>query len=221
VVINKDGLISPPFDFNAANVSKFSPEVTGRIAIHSMCERLGWPSLIGRRLLDFGCGVRFARTIINLEIEIDLYAGVDTQAAPISWLLENVRDTRLQFHHLNMRSAMYNPDGVRPSVETLDELVQLRNFDAACMFSVITHQEPEEAELIFAMLYRCAPRLYFTAFIDDGVDGYVERDPQNIGLMSTYSTARMKEILAGAGWKIEKIFPPGFFQQTAFVCSKA
>src|SRR4051794_25552322 len=88
MAIDKDGLISPPFNFNHADVAKFSPEVTGRIAINSMCERLGWPSLKGKRLLDFGCGVRFAATIINLEMEIDLYAGVDTQAAPISWLLQ-------------------------------------------------------------------------------------------------------------------------------------
>jgi hypothetical protein len=220
MAIDEDGLISPPFNFNHADVSKFSPEVTGRIAINSMCERLGWSSLSGRRLLDFGCGVRFATTIINLEMEIDLYAGVDTNATPISWLLENVHDTRLQFHHLNMRSAMYNPAGVIPSVETL-ELMQLRNFDAACMFSVITHQEPDEAELIFAMLHRCAPRLYLTALIDDGIQGYVEQDPQNIGLLSTYSTERLKEMLSRSGWAVESIFPPGFFQQTAFICSRA
>jgi hypothetical protein len=220
MAIDEDGLISPPFNFNHADVSKFSPEVTGRIAINSMCERLGWSSLSGRRLLDFGCGVRFATTIINLEMEIDLYAGVDTNAAPISWLLENVRDTRLQFYHLNMRSAMYNPAGVIPSVETL-ELMQLRNFDAACMFSVITHQEPDEAELIFAMLHRCAARLYFTALVDDGVQGYVEQDPHSIGLLSTYSTERLKEMLSRSGWVVEKIFPPGFFQQTAFICARA
>jgi hypothetical protein len=220
MVINKDGLIAPPFDFNAANVSKFSPEVTGRIAIKSMCERLGWPSLAGKRLLDFGCGVRFARAIINLEMEIDLYAGVDTNAAPITWLQQNVRDPRLQFHHLNMRSAIYNPAGATPAAEAL-ELMDLRNFDAACMFSVITHQAPDDAGLIFAMLHRCAPRMYFTAFVDDSVDGYVERDPHNIGHLSTYSTERMKEILACAGWAVERIFPPGFFQQTAFICSKA
>ncbi|MHB8272683.1 methyltransferase domain-containing protein [Bradyrhizobium sp.] len=220
MAIDADGLISPPFDFNHADVSRFSPEVTGRIAINSMCERLGWSSLGGRRLLDFGCGVRFATTIINLEMEIDLYAGVDTNAAPISWLKENVRDTRLQFHHLNMRSTMYNPAGVTPTVETL-ELMQLRNFDAACMFSVITHQEPEDAELIFAMLRRCAPRLYFTALIDDRVRGYVEKDPQNIGHLSAYSTERLKEMLRRSGWAVERSFPPGFFQQTAFICSRA
>jgi hypothetical protein len=220
MAIDKDDLISPPFNFNHADIAKFSPEVTGRIVINSMCERLGWSSLKGKRLLDFGCGVRFAATIINLEMEIDLYAGVDTQAAPISWLLQNVRDPRLQFHHLDMHSEMYNPTGSRPGVQTLQSM-QLRDFDAACMFSVITHQEPDEAELIFKMLHRCAPRLYFTALIDDSVLGYVERDPQNIGLFSTYTTERLQEMLSRSGWTTDRIFQPALFQQTAFVCSRA
>jgi hypothetical protein len=71
------------------------------------------------------------------------------------------------------------------------------------------------------MLHHCAPRLYFTALIDDSVDGYVEQDPQNIGLFSAYSTERLQQMLARSGWTTERIFQPGFFQQTAFVCSRA
>src|SRR6266849_7220979 len=80
------GPTSPPFDLNSSEISKFSPEVTGRLLLKSMCARLGWPSLAGKRLLDFGCGVRFSRTIFNLEMEIGLYYGIDTNAAPIAWL---------------------------------------------------------------------------------------------------------------------------------------
>jgi hypothetical protein len=156
----------------------------------------------------------------NLEMEIDLYAGVDTQAAPISWLLQNVRDPRLQFHHLDMHSALYNPTGSRPGVETLQPM-QLRDFDAACMFSVITHQEPDEAELVFKMLHRCAPHLYFTAVVNDRIEGYVERDLQKIGHLSTYSTERLKEILSRSGWTVERIVPPSLVQQTALICSKS
>lgn len=56
----------------------------------------------GNRLLDFGCGVRFARTIVNLEIDIDLYAGVDVNQQAVSWLKANVDDPRLRFEFLNM-----------------------------------------------------------------------------------------------------------------------
>jgi hypothetical protein len=62
--------IDPPFNLNASDVAKYSPEVTGHYLLKSLCRRLGWPSLTGQRLLDFGCGVRFAQTIINLGIDI-------------------------------------------------------------------------------------------------------------------------------------------------------
>src|ERR1700744_4044870 len=75
--LESSGPIQPPFDFNSPGVAKFSPEVTGRILLKSLCRRLQWPSLAGRRLLDFGCGVRLASTLVNLEIAIARYVGID------------------------------------------------------------------------------------------------------------------------------------------------
>ena len=64
-VVPADWPIAPPFNLNAPDISQFAPEVTGRTLLSDMCARLGWSSLAGKRLLDFGCGVRFARTIVN------------------------------------------------------------------------------------------------------------------------------------------------------------
>ena len=61
--------IDPPFNFNAAGVVKYPPEVSGFYLLNSLCRRLGWTSLSGKRLIDFGCGVRFTRTLINLGID--------------------------------------------------------------------------------------------------------------------------------------------------------
>ena len=97
----------------------------------------------------------------------------------------------------------------------------LRGFDAACMFSVITHQPPPQSELIFTMLHPCAPRLYFTALIDDSVDDYADRDPSQPLLLATYSTDHVRRLLAKTGWHLDEIFAPSRFQQTAFVCSAA
>jgi len=214
------GPISPPFDFNHTNVSQFSPEVTGRLLLKSMCARLGWPSTSGKRVLDFGCGVRLARTIFNLEIDIGLYVGVDTNNAPIAWLKENLSDPRFRFEHLDMHNALYNPDGRTFGPNALRDM-DLGTFDAACMFSVITHQEPDDAELIFSMLRPCAARLYFTALIDDSVDGYVEKDPERPLLLSAYSTARIIQLLSRTGWRVDNMFPVSLhlFQQAAFVAT--
>ena len=103
--------IDPPFNFNAAGVAKYPPEVTGSRLLNSMCRRLGWNSLAGKRLLDFGCGVRLARTIVNLGIEIDRYVGVDANKAPIDWLRAHVADSRFRFEWLDLANTMYNLHG--------------------------------------------------------------------------------------------------------------
>jgi hypothetical protein len=62
-------------------------------------------------------------------------------------------------------------------------------------------------------------RLYFTAFIDEKVDDYIEADPVNPRLLSTYNQGLMRSLLDDAGWGIERVYEPSFGQQTAFVCS--
>jgi len=62
-------------------------------------------------------------------------------------------------------------------------------------------------------------QLYFTAFIDEKVDEYIEADPANPRHLSTYSPGLMNGLLKESGWRIEQIYPPSSLQQTAFVCS--
>ena len=221
-ILQSRGPIAPPFYFNDANVSRHSPEMTGRIILNSMCARLGWPSLAGKRVLDFGCGVRMVRTIVNLELEIGFYAGIDVNAEAIAWLRQNVDDPWFLFVHLDMRNAFYNLNGGPCGDDTLCSRGVV-GFDVACMFSVITHQAPEDALQIFRMLRPSAERLYFTAFIDDTVDRYVEKDPDHPSHMSTYAPSYLLEILAASGWRSDTSYPrsPLLFQQSAFVCSHA
>jgi SAM-dependent methyltransferase len=215
------GPVLPPFNFNHPDIAKYPPEVTGRLLLKSMCRRLGWPSLSGKRLLDFGCGVRFAATLINLEIEIGRYFGIDVNAAAVEWLKANITAPSFAFAHLDMQQAFYNPSGQVCAEDAVRVLTGDGMFDAACMFSVITHQAPDEAKRIFRMLHPCAPRLYFTALIDDAVTGYAEKASDQPGLYSAYSTAFLTRLLAEVGWTTEAIYPPWHFHQTVFVCSRS
>lgn len=220
-LLETNGPIAPPFSFNHPNVARFSPEVTGRIILKSVTERLGWSSLSSKRILDYGCGVRLAATIYNLEIDVALYAGVDVNRTAIAWLNDNIAYPQFRFEHLDMHNQMYNPGGVICGPSVLRDR-GLSDFDVACMFSVITHQHPPDAELIFSMLRPCAARLYFTAFVDDQIDGYVEGTPENPRLVSTYSTAFLTEILTRTGWRVDAIHaksPDRLFQMTAVVCT--
>ena len=218
--LERCGPIKAPFNFNASEIAAHSPEVTGRILLDSMRQRFGWRSFQGKRLLDFGCGVRFAQTIFNLEIPVARYLGIDVNDDAVRWLKDNFGDQRFSFAHLDMRNAMYNPNGRECPADALSFLGRA-TFDAACMFSVITHQAPDDAVRIFTMLRPYARRLYFTAFIDDGVADYAEKDPDKLRNMSTYSAAFLTRKLGEAGWSVRASYPPSLFQQTAFVCARS
>jgi SAM-dependent methyltransferase len=99
----------------------------------------------------------------------------------------------------------------------------LADFDAACMFSVITHQRPKDSKLIFSMLYRCVKPgggLYFTAFIDETVHDCIGRDPSQPCLHSTYHPDFLIDLVRKSGWGVERTYLPSPFQQAAFVCRK-
>jgi len=259
-----------PFNFNHASVAAYPPEVIGHYLLRSLCRRLGWSSLSGKKLLDFGCGSRFAQTIVNLQLEIAEYAGVDINVLVIEWLKANIRDPRFRFEHLAMRNRLYTPygsgrfaqmksltargfaagadlfgaksgalrappeprarrnpsdDSTRtvPLAENALVELSLSGFDAACMFSVVTHQEPADAAAIFAALHLCVrPRgaLYFTAFTDDKISDFAEASPATPGLHSTYNPDFLIEIVRQSGWTVECAYARSTFQQTGFVCRK-
>jgi SAM-dependent methyltransferase len=213
--------LEPPFRYNSADVRKFPPEISGGYLLNALCRRLGWPSLAGKRLLDYGCGVRFTRTILNLGMDIGLYAGVDVNKPAISWLQANVTDPRFRFEPLDVKNQMYNPEGPVASDKHLLTRMGFTDFDAACMFSVITHQNPDEAKLTFAMLRESVPSggvLYFTAMLEPGLDGYREATPDKPGLHSAYNPEFLIEIVETTGWKVEATYERSQFEQPSFIC---
>jgi hypothetical protein len=212
--------IDPPFNFNHPDVSKYPPEATGNYLLKSMSSRLGWSHFANRRLLDFGCGVRFARTIANLDLDFECYAGIDANAEAIHWLAQNLSEPKFRFAHLDARNPMYRPNGTPLSEFTALPFAGER-FDAVCMFSVITHQAPDEAVAIFSLIRKSivTPHLYFTAFIDGTVNDYVEVDPVTPRLLSTYNQSLMINLLTKAGWRVERAYEPRPLQAHAYVCS--
>ena len=214
--------VDPPFNFNAADVARYRLEVTGLHLLDSLRHRLGWTSFDGRTLLDFGCGVRFATTIYNLRLPFRSYVGVDVHAEAIAWLQGNVADPRFTFAHLDTRNAFYNPSGGFDP----DALLRLAlpPCDTASMFSVITHQNPEEARVTLTQIRRVlkdGARLYFTAFIDEGVPYYTESAPDNPGAASTYGPDALLELVQAQGWRVEAVYRPVPLQQHAVVCTAA
>ena len=190
---------------NALNVQKMGdPADTGLWLIEYMCERIGIESLADLDVLDLGCGVRFSQSIINRNVPIGTYTGLDVFKPIIDFLKENVTDPRLSYHRVNTVNQLYNPNGQPLDPEGPSPLGNAK-FDVACMFSVITHQQPKEAIDIFKFLHRHLKHdghLFFSAFIHDEDDDYKELDPAKPGLKSSYSLSFIKELLNRTNWSI-------------------
>lgn len=58
------------FNRNTRRVHAIGPEKTGRVLLRVACDALGLEDLSGCDVLDVGCGVRFAQTILNCDVPI-------------------------------------------------------------------------------------------------------------------------------------------------------
>src|SRR5260370_18401389 len=98
---------------NHPDVHAFGPGNTGSTLIRLVVERLGLKDLSESDVLDIGCGVRFTQAIINCDIPIKSYAGVDVHRPLIDFLRREVDDARFSFWHWDAANAKYNPEGVK------------------------------------------------------------------------------------------------------------
>jgi SAM-dependent methyltransferase len=147
-------VIPERFNKNAPDVRALGTQAqTGTWLIEYMCDRLGVRDLGQLDVLDFGCGCRFADAIINNSLPIKSYTGIDLDRDMIVYLLANITDQRLRFYHWNARNPNYNPSGF-PMTSATSLPTGKRRFDLVCMFSVITHQVPQDAEILFRIFRR-------------------------------------------------------------------
>lgn len=198
-------VVPQQFNRNAADVQSLGTQTeTGTWLIEYMCERLEVCDLGGLDVLDFGCGCRFAEAIVNNTLAIGSYTGIDLDFRMINWLTENVRDDpRLSFHCWNALNPVYNPTGFPVTPET-PLPTDPRRFDVICMFSVITHQLPEDTATLFRILRRYIKprgRMFFSANLRDMPFDYYEMGDQPTA-SSAYSWPYLHRLLKRAGWRV-------------------
>jgi SAM-dependent methyltransferase len=196
--INPPLVVPRRFKRNAPQVLAMAPSAdTGLWLLQYMAERIGIPDLAGLDILDFGCGSRFAEAITTHDIPLR------------SFLTQHVNDDRLSFHHLNAQNPKYNKSGDPLMRETVLPIGDKR-FDVICMFSVITHQLPHDAQAIFAILRRYVKEsgfLFFSACLAEGDFGYREHDPEKPTELSVYSKDLLSELLEREKWRVVSIEP--------------
>lgn len=205
-------VVPPKFLRNAKNVLDLGPPAdVGLNLLQYMCRRIGVADLAGKDLLDFGCGTRFADMLMNRDVPLRSYTGIDVHREMIDFLVAEADDPRLSFQRFDAYNPMYHPQGVPMTADTPLPVGE-RRFDVICMFSVITHQLPGDAEALFAILrryVRAQGRMFFSAYIDDetGAD-YGEEQPEKPTGLSRYSSAYLTRLLARTGWRVLSWAPP-------------
>jgi len=219
--------IPEKFNKNAPEVrARGSQAQTGAMLIQYMCERMGFENLGGSSVLDLGCGCRFTDAILNLGLPIKSYTGIDIDGELMRFFQENLQDERFFFSHWDVSNPLYNPEGA--PLETNARLpIPDTVFDVVCMFSVITHQIPDDAAAIFTILRKYIKHdgfLFFSAGIYAPEGEYMELVPSQVAGFSGYSLKLMESIVKSAGWTIisfEEKEPNGIPIQASFLCSPA
>jgi len=204
-------IVPQEFNRNAKTVQdQDTPTHTGRILIDYMCERIGIDDLAGRDLLDHGCGVRFSESVLNLGLPVGSYTGLDVHGPLISFLQEAVSDPRFAYHHVDVANQMYNPEG-HAKVPYAEVLPAEQRFDIASMFSVITHQDPEEARHSFTFLRRHIRddgHMFFSAFLHEDEVPFQQLIPSRPGLKASYARPHLTDLLRDTGWEVLSVVDP-------------
>jgi SAM-dependent methyltransferase len=212
--------VPPRFLRNSRGVLDLGPPADIGLSLWQyMCRRIGVADLAGKDLLDFGCGTRFADMLMNRDVPLRSYTGIDVYREMIDFLVAEAIDPRLSFHRFDARNPLYHPDG-EPMTADTPLPVGDRRFDVICMFSVITHQLPDDALALFTILRRYVRedgRLFFSAYIDDetGAD-YREELPDKPTGLSRYSSSHLIRLLTQAGWQMVSWRPPYDEDQAIF-----
>jgi SAM-dependent methyltransferase len=140
-------------------------------SIELLCRVRGVANLGATSVLDVGCGTKIVKTLLERDLPIGRYVGVDVSREVIDFLRANVDDPRFEFQRVNLHNDLYNPEGNPLGGAETPLLSTGEQFDVVSLFSVFTHLAPHDFP---SMLRAVRPhaardgRLIFSLFINEG-----------------------------------------------------
>ncbi len=210
---------------NSPTVAVDGYEETGSVLIDLATRRLGITTLAESEVLDIGCGVRFAQTIVNRRIAIKRYTGIEVHRPIVDFLSQNLEpfDSRFRFVHWDVRHDLFNSGSSRALADETSLPVD-STFDVVWLFSVFTHLDLSDARTLLRLIrkvIRPEGGLLFTAFVDPDLDGFEGRRPGHPLEMVVFGSRTMDSLLQETGWELRAFHPAGArpFLQPCFVCS--
>jgi SAM-dependent methyltransferase len=223
----KTQLVLPKhLQINSPKVKKAGYENSAEKIFALVQQRLGWDSFADKDILDVGCGSRFTLAIINRQIPVQSYTGIEINQQIVDFFQQEVaaEDPRFHYAHWNVHNDMYNPDGI--SMTQFTELPVPGDFDLIWLFSVFTHLNPEDALALLVLMrrkIRPTGRLFFTTHTRTNIDTFEDRIEDKPLLRAFYNPDYLASLVVQAGWKVESFHDKqgDSFVKSHFVCSPA
>jgi len=213
----------------------------GRDLLTYMTQALGLDNLANSRVLDMGCGTKFTQAILEYDIPVGEYIGVDVYSEMIEFLRTGISDPRMAFHHVNTHNAMYTPAGEMLGDDTRLPIEE-HSCEVICLFSVFTHLAPPDYTNMLKLMRRYARRgakLIFTLYLDEVSNnghGLIEQiaakqdkpwQPSGLPFRdaypgkplqwAVYSRKYALELIEGTGWQVEELRLPNALAQHHFI----
>lgn len=214
----------------------------GRDLLSYMAQALGHSSFSNCRVLDMGCGTKFTQAIVEYDLPVGEYIGVDVYEEMINFLQESTAAEKFSFLHINSHNDMYNPNGDKIGEDTrlpIDEF----SCDIICLFSVFTHLAPTDFVSMLKLMRRYAKRdgqLIFTLYLDEtsgNGHGLIEQIALESGKpwkpsgepfrdafpgrplqWALYSRDYALQLIEDTGWEVVELCMPNEWAQHHFIC---
>lgn len=221
----KTQLVLPKhLQINSPKVKKAGYENSAEKIFTLVQQRLGWSGFADKDILDVGCGSRFTLAIINRQIPVKSYTGIEINQQIVDFFKQEVEpaDARFRYAHWNVHNDMYNTDGI-PMTQFV-ELPVAGDFDLIWLFSVFTHLNPDDALALLKLMrrkIRPEGRLFFTTHTRDDITTFEDKIEDKPLLRAFYNKDYLASLIVQAGWRVESFHAKqgDSFVKSHFVCS--
>lgn len=211
---------------NSPKVKRAGYEESAEKIFGLVLDRLGWRSFADKDILDVGCGSRFTLAIINRQVPIKSYTGIEINKQIVDFFKHEVEaeDSRFHYAHWNVHNDMYNTDGIPMTQFT--ELPVPGDFDLIWLFSVFTHLNPDDALALLKLMrakIRPQGKLFFTTHTNRNIKNFEDKIEDKPLLRAFYHPDYLASLVQQAGWQVDSFHDKqgDSFVKSHFVCSVA
>lgn len=215
--------IPQKFRRNSHMVKEAGYDESAKEIIALMAERLGLADFRDTNILDVGCGTRFSAYMINNEVPVKATpALMSTKKLLIFCKQLQALLMHVFIMHTGRFATHFTTQQARrchcKHICLLPD--RLMSFGCFCFYAL----DPDDAAAMLRILRQHIAshgKLIFTCRINNTVDGFVDRVPEQPLLRAVFSQTLMEKMIIESGWTIDHFYKndPRDFIRNYYICS--